>query len=56
MNAEQFPESANTWDSLAEAYMTNGENVKAREYYEKSLELNPSNDNAKTKLEELKGD
>ena len=53
MNAAAFPESANVWDSLAEAYMKAGNNPKAIEYYNKSLELNPRNQNAKDMLEKL---
>jgi len=54
LNAEQFPESANAWDSLAEGYMRAGDRERAIEYYEKSLELDPDNQNAKEKLEELR--
>ena len=54
VNTEQFPESANVWDSLAEAYMEAGDNESAIQYYSKSLELNPDNDNAKAKLEDLR--
>jgi tetratricopeptide (TPR) repeat protein len=54
LNAEQFPESANAWDSLAEGYMRAGDRERAIEYYEKSLELDPDNENAKEKLEELR--
>jgi len=52
-NAEVHPESFNTYDSLAEAYMKNGDTEKAIANYQKSLELNPGNDNAKEKLKEL---
>ena len=53
LNADSFPESANVWDSLAEAYMKAGDNDKAREYYRKSLELNPNNQNASEMLKQL---
>ncbi len=56
MNAEAFPESANVWDSLGEAYMKAGDNEKAITYYKKSLELNPRNDNAREMLQKLEGD
>ena len=49
-----YPESANGYDSLAEAYMKNGDKEKAIRNYKKSLELNPKNNNAKEKLKELK--
>ncbi|ETN95480.1 serine hydrolase [Zhouia amylolytica] len=48
-----FPDSYDAYDSLAEAYMMNGDTKKAIEYYEKSLELNPENNNAKEKLKTL---
>src|SRR5882724_1439120 len=53
VNAEQFPESANAWDSLAEAYMKAGDMKKAKENYEKSLALDPKNDHAKTQLQKI---
>jgi tetratricopeptide (TPR) repeat protein len=49
----EYPESANAYDSLAEAYMKNGDNELALENYQKSLELNPDNENAKRMLEQL---
>jgi tetratricopeptide (TPR) repeat protein len=53
LNVEVFPESANTYDSLAEAYMKNGDNENAIKNYKKSLALNPDNENARTMLEQL---
>lgn len=53
-NTVDFPKSWNTWDSLAEAYMANGDNAAAIKYYEKSLELNPNNKNAVEQLKKLK--
>ena len=53
LNTELFPESANVYDSLAEAYMKSGDKKKATQFYKKSLELNPDNENAKEKLKEL---
>jgi CubicO group peptidase (beta-lactamase class C family) len=38
-NVENYPESANVYDSLAEAYMINGQNKKAIANYEKTLEM-----------------
>jgi CubicO group peptidase (beta-lactamase class C family) len=54
LNAEAYPESFNVYDSLGEAYMENGDKELAIENYEKSLELNPDNENGKKKLEKLK--
>lgn len=42
---EAYPQSANAWDSLAEAYMIGGKEL-AIDYYKKSLELNPNNPSA----------
>jgi hypothetical protein len=53
LNVEAFPESANSYDSLAESYMKSGDKGKAIEYYRRSLELNPENQNAREKLKEL---
>ena len=54
LNADAFPESGNVWDSLAEAYMTAGDSASAIQFYEKSLELDPQNGNAREMLEKLK--
>ncbi|MFA6127254.1 MAG: S41 family peptidase [Bacteroidales bacterium] len=54
-NAVKFPESANAFDSLAEAYMMAGDNQHAIENYEKTLQLNPQNSNAIENLKILKG-
>lgn len=53
-NTKDFPESANAWDILAEAYTNIGENESAIKFYEKSLKLNPENKNAIKKIKELK--
>jgi len=50
---EEFPQSANAWDSRGEAYMKAGSKELAIENYKKSLELNPDNGNAKKMLEQL---
>ena len=51
---EVFPESANAYDSFGEAYMKNGQKKLAIKNYNKSLELNPENTNAKEMLYKLK--
>jgi tetratricopeptide (TPR) repeat protein len=53
-NAEQFPASGNVWDSLAEAYLADGQRELAEIYYRKALELDPTNENALEKLRELR--
>jgi tetratricopeptide (TPR) repeat protein len=50
MAAEAYPNSYNSFDSLAEAYMKNGETDMAIHHYRKSLQLNPKNTNALQKL------
>jgi len=54
LNVKAYPKSSNVYDSLAEAYMIRGDKKQAIKYYKKSLELNPENTNAITKLEQLK--
>ena len=53
-NTENYPKSANAWDSLAEAYYVNGDETKALEYYEKAFILDPNNSDLKKKIEKLK--
>ncbi len=55
LNAYLYPESANSYDSLGEAYMIAGNTVLAIENYEKSLVLDPNNENAVEKLTQLRG-
>lgn len=55
LNIEQFPEAANPYDSLGEAYLEAGERERAIANYVKSLELNPANDNARRILSERLG-
>jgi len=54
LNVILFPESARVWDSLGEGFMTAGNNELAIAHYEKSLALNPSNDNARRIIEKLR--
>jgi predicted Zn-dependent protease len=53
LNAETFPLSANTWDSLAEAQLAHGDRDDAIANYKKSLALNPRNKNAEEHLKQL---
>lgn len=48
-----YPTSANLYDSLAEAYFHNKDLKNAISYYNKSLELNPQNQNAIDRLEQI---
>lgn len=54
LNVLAHPEAFNPWDSLGEAYMIAGDDARAIENYEKSLELNPGNDNARRMLERIR--
>lgn len=53
LNAGLYPNSANTYDSLAEAYEAANEPALAIENYRRSLALNSSNDNAAEHLKKL---
>ncbi len=55
LNVEMYPQSANAYDSLGEAYMVRGDKDLAISSYRKSLELNPGNVNATAKLASLTG-
>ncbi|MBT8177614.1 MAG: tetratricopeptide repeat protein [Eudoraea sp.] len=54
MTAELFPDSANAWDSLAEAYWKSGAVDKAKEYYKKALSLDPDGNTGANALRMLK--
>lgn len=53
LNVDMYPKSANVYDSLAEAYMNNGDTENAIKNYKKSLDLNLDNTNAKEMLKKL---
>jgi CubicO group peptidase (beta-lactamase class C family) len=53
LNASLYPESANVYDSLAEAYETAGDKAQAIKNYKRSLELDPKNSNAAVHLKKL---
>ena len=48
-----YPKDANAYDSLAEAQMLSGDTLKAIASYQRSLELNPNNENAKKMILEM---
>jgi tetratricopeptide (TPR) repeat protein len=54
LNVSEYPADANTYDSLAEAYLDNGQRDLAIQNYQKSLDLNPKNDNAVEHLKKLR--
>jgi tetratricopeptide (TPR) repeat protein len=53
-NTEKFPESSNVWDSLGEAYMNSGNYELAIKNYEKSIYLDPQNENARQMIAKMK--
>jgi CubicO group peptidase (beta-lactamase class C family) len=54
LNVEKFPKSANAHDSLGEVYFTNKQYDLALQQYQKVLELEPKNGNAKKMIEKIK--
>jgi TolA-binding protein len=53
LNIESFPKSSNAYDSLAEAYMDDGDKPLAIANYQKALELNPNNGNSASMMKKL---
>lgn len=54
LNCSANPTSYNAFDSLGEAYMNKGDHVAAIKNYQKSLELDPSNQNAVEMIKKMK--
>ena len=52
-NTNRYPNSSNAHDSLGEAYYKAGALEKAKEHYQKSLAINPQNENAQQMLRKL---
>ena len=55
LNVETYPQSANVYDSLGEAYMINGDKELAIKNYQRAVELNPQNNSAVEALKKLRG-
>jgi tetratricopeptide (TPR) repeat protein len=55
LNVEAYPNSANVYDSLAEAYLASGDRQLAIENYKKALEIDPRMESARKALETLNG-
>ena len=55
LNVEAYPQSANVYDSLGEAYMLRGDKEKAIENYQRALAIDPTMESAKEALKKLKG-
>lgn len=54
LNVQSYPQSANVYDSLAEAYLADGRQRLAIKFYEKALEVDPNYPNAKAAAEVVK--
>lgn len=53
LNTEEYDDWYNAYDSYAEALMKQGKTDEAIEYYKKSLEMNPGNNNAVEMLKKM---
>jgi len=53
LNTVAYPKSGNTWDSLGEAYMDNGDIADSVASYRKSLAINPGSQNAREMLAKM---
>ena len=53
LNVFLYPNSANVYDSVAEAYAVDGNRELAITNYKRSLELDPQNTNAAQQLKKL---
>ena len=54
LNAEFYPKSSATYAALGQAYAKKNDTANAIKSYEKAIELDPNNQNAKRQLEQLK--
>jgi tetratricopeptide (TPR) repeat protein len=54
LNVESYPQSANVYDSLGEAYAVSGDKELAIKNYRRAVELNPQNTNAIEMLKKLR--
>ncbi|MCD0469661.1 serine hydrolase [Flavobacterium sp. JAS] len=53
LNCSEYSQSANAYDSLGEIYETIGKLELAKQNYQKSLDLNPKNENAKQMISKI---
>ena len=53
INIALYPNHSNSYDSLGDAYLKDGDTINARIYYKKSLIINPENTYSKRKLERI---
>jgi len=55
-NVKQFPQSSNVYDSFGEALMKAGRTAEAIANYQKSIDLDPMNENAKEMIKRMRGE
>lgn len=53
LNCIEYPDSANAYDSLGEIYDAIGKFALAKQNYQKSLDLNPKNENARQMISKI---
>ncbi len=53
LNVAEYPDASNPYDSLGEAYLTAGDTALAIQNYQRSLDLDPTNSNAQSVLQNL---
>ncbi len=56
LNTKIYPQSANTWDSLAESYWRSGDKENAIKYYNKAISIDPkgrTGDNARSMIQRI---
>ncbi|HEX8155473.1 MAG TPA: alpha/beta fold hydrolase [Thermoanaerobaculia bacterium] len=53
LNVRAYPESANVYDSLAEAYLASGDEANAARWYREALRRSPADDRIRTTLQKL---
>lgn len=53
INIALYPKSSNTYDSMGDAYKRENDTLKAIEYYQKALQINPENRSSKRNVERL---
>ena len=54
LNVEDYPQSANVWDSLGEAYVRDGQTELAIKNYQRAVEFDPQNAGAVEALKKLR--
>ena len=55
LNVEAYPQSANVYDSLGEAYLVRGDRENAIESYKRALAIDPTMESAQRALKKLSG-